>query len=126
MLMTTIGIAPAYADDSASGEHFSLTLSGLQDKVVVGDTITGTLTLTTAPAKGRYQVHYEVLVSTPLGEAPVQSGTFRMTPGRTRTFPLSLPVTADVAPGIYQIELVVEIAGETLSVVHEFELVKNA
>ena len=126
MLLTTISVAPAYADDTATGNRFSVTLSGLQDKVFVGDTLTGTLSITTAPALRRYQVNYEVYVTTPLGDSPIQSGSFRMAAGHTRTFPLSFPVTADSAPGLYQIKIVVEIAGEQLSVGHEFELAKGA
>jgi hypothetical protein len=126
-LMTlTFAVAPASADDAATGQRFSVSLQGLSDFAAPGDELEGQLSITIpAPQSGvrpKKQVFVTATVVTPFGEATIFNSSFRMTAGQTRTIPLSFPIEEDAAPGLYRIKIGVTIDGESLSVGHEVEV----
>lgn len=125
-LSTTFAMSPAYANGFAAGDRFSLTMDGFQESLAAGDTLSGTITITTAPSVRRSEVRWQVLMTTPLGDAPVESGQFLLRGGRTRTIPLAMPLEEDAAPGLYRVKIVVTYENETLSVGHEFVVEKGA
>ena len=125
-LTTTFAMSPAYANDFAKGDRFSLAMEGFQTSVFPGDSITGTVTIVTEPSIRRSEVKWEVLVTTPIGDATVQSGEFVMRGGRSRTIPLEFPIEPDAEPGLYRVKLVVTYDNEQLSVGHEFRVEKGA
>lgn len=126
-LTTTLGLAPAYAQKGEAGQNFSLSLGEMKDLVSPGDTMTGSVTITIfGDSTRRVPVTYEAVIKTPLGDAPLQSGSATMRAGRTRTIPFEFAVDEDAAPGEYILKIAVTVAGETLTVTHTFFVAKGA
>jgi hypothetical protein len=126
VLTLSFAVSPVNANDTASNEEFSVSLSGMTDFAMPGDTLEGQLSITLAPPvtpiAAKKQVYYDVAIATPLGDATVFSGSFRMRAGRTRTIPLSFPIEPDAAPGFYTVKIALTVDGETLSVGHTVEI----
>jgi hypothetical protein len=126
VMMVSFAVAPASANSDATGQNFSVSLSGMADFAMPGDTVTGQLSVTIPQGPGfvaaRKQVFYTITVDTPFGDATVLTGSFRMTAGRTRTIPFSLPIDDTAAAGLYRVKVGVTIDGESLSVGHELEI----
>lgn len=125
VLLTSFGAAPAFANGTETGNRFSVSLENAPAFVAPGSSLDGVLTVTTfGPPTRRVTVRVDMLVTTPLGDAPIQSATFNMRTGRSRSFPFSLPVEDDAEPGLYQMKIIVTIEGESISVGHDFEVGK--
>jgi hypothetical protein len=122
LLLLGITAGTASANGTTTGSTFSVTASGFPDSVRPGDTMEGTVSVSMPgnPALMRVQVYYFIYVTTPLGSGLVESGSFGMRAGRTRTFNISLPVEANAVPGLHSVKLAVRVGRETLSVGHEF------
>jgi hypothetical protein len=125
-LTLSFAAAPANADDSASGQRFSVALTNIDSFAMPGDTLEGQLSITIpGPASGvqaRKVVSIEATINTPFGDATVLTGTFRMRAGHTRTLPLSFPIDDNAAAGTYKLAIAVTVDGETLTVTQEIEI----
>lgn len=124
LLIATAGAPTAKANGFESGRTFSLSVEGFAQDMSRGEDLTGAIVISTfgiSPAV-RTRVDYQIYIATPLGDAPVQTGSFFLRGDRTRTFHVSLPIDENAAPGIYSAKFVVTIAGETLSVGHELSV----
>lgn len=121
-LLVGSAAGPALANGTATGRAFTVTVSGFPETVRVGDSMDGTIAVTLfgGPSLVRYQARFQVYVATAVGQGLVDSGSFSVRPGHTRTFNISMPVEPNATPGPHSVKMVVTIANESLSVGHEF------
>ena len=98
---------------------FDIIVEDFPDTISRGQTLTGSVTVVAnGNPSQRFRVRLELLVETPLGDAPIQSGTFRINGNSRRTFNLSIPVSANARPGEHTLRFVVTVGGETLTAEH--------
>jgi hypothetical protein len=120
-LIFASGVTPSKANGFAEGRGFSITVADFPDAVDRGARVAGTITVEMFPATPIVQqrASYQIFVTTPLGDAPVQSGTFPIRPGRTRTIKVDIPVDETAAPGAYSMKIVITSGAEVVSVGHD-------
>jgi len=115
--------SPAFANGEAVAKTFTVSMKGFPDVISRGETLSGSISITLAadknPLARRHRAHVEVFITTPLGDAPVQSFTFGIQPGTTRTVNVDIPVDKSAATGLYTMKVVVTMDGETVGVGHE-------
>jgi hypothetical protein len=124
VLMTAPFATPARANGVVQGERVAIYLENFPDTVAAGSTMSGVVTVVVAgnPAQ-RFRAEFEVLVVTPLGDAPIQSGTFRIAGSSKRSHTLSMPIDENAKASTMAFKVIVTVAGETLSAEHVFTIV---
>jgi hypothetical protein len=127
VLTLSFAVAPASANTTVVGETFAISLDDMPDSAVAGNTVTGTFTINLLDSirAVKRTVSYTVTAESPFGEAVLQSGSFRMTSGNTRTFELSLPIASTTRSGVYEIHVNVTVESETLGVDHAITISGN-
>jgi hypothetical protein len=103
----------------AQNATFEVLMENFPDTINRGQTLSGSVTVI---ANGnpiqRFRVNFELFVVTPLGDALIESGSFRIDGNSKRTFNVSIPVRADARPGDYTLRLVLTVGNETLTAEH--------
>jgi hypothetical protein len=119
-LIVSANAVPASANGIGQASNFSVELAGFPDTVKRGEKITGTITLTLDPTVSikRQQVGFQLFISTPLGDAPVRTGSFLVPKSGTKTIHVSFPVSENAPAGQYELRLVITFDGETATVTH--------
>jgi hypothetical protein len=118
--------APAFANGTATGRNVAVSLADLPDIVAPGDHVTGTVTIALSGdvREKRHRAKVQLFITTPLGDAPVQTASFNIQPGTQRTFNIDTIVPQNTPTGVFSLKLVVTLDGETLSVDHELKVGK--
>ena len=110
---------PIIKFENLQSATFELLLENFPDTINRGQTLSGSVTVI---AKGnpiqRFRVNFELFVVTPLGDALIESGSFRIDGDSKRTFNVSIPVRGDARPGDYTLRLVLTVGNETLTAEH--------
>jgi hypothetical protein len=118
--------APAAANGTVRGEHFTLSLQDLPDVCPVAATMYGRLSIYIVDDQDdRFvmrTVPYTVTVATPFGKSIVKTGSFRVPAGKTKSVRFGLPVDETAKPGVYTLTVSAMVDGETLSVDHVVEI----
>ena len=119
VLMTATFAVPARANGVFAGERVTIYLEEFPDTVAAGGTMNGVVTVVVTGQPGqRFRAEFEVLVVTPFGEAPVQSGSFRISANSKRSAAISMPVDEHAKAGTVGFKVVVTVAGETVTADH--------
>ena len=112
---------PVLADDRAEGASFEIALAGFPDRVYLGTSLSGTLTVQVYPdgsSKARRAI-VETYVHTPAGPAVLGSRTLSVVPGEVRILEVEHAIAEDARTGPVTFGVRVTIGGETLWVEHE-------
>lgn len=98
---------------------FDVIIENFPDTIGRGQTLTGSITVSASgnPSQ-RFRVRVELLIETPLGDAPIQSGTFRINGNSRRTFDVSVPVSPNAQPGEHTLRFVITAGNEVLTAEH--------
>lgn len=115
---------PSMANGTGSATGFTVTMQDFPDVVSRGDEVSGTVTITVdeQTRSARRMVNYSFYITTPLGDALVDSGSFSMRTDVPRTISLSQPIDERAPIGLYQIKLVVTIGQYSASVGHDLKV----
>lgn len=116
----SVGLVPASANGIARTSSFTVEMAGFPDTVDHGGKVAGTFTFTLAPEVPirRPQISYQIFISTPLGEAPVRTGSITIRNGDSKTVRIALPVADDIPSGAYTLRAVFSFGGEVATVSH--------
>jgi hypothetical protein len=119
-------VVPVLANETKTGEHFTLSLQGLPDKCPSGQTMTATISIfivdDAKPMKRL--VPYTVSVLTPFGNSVIRTGSVQLPAGKTKTIRVPIPVADDATLGTYVLAVSATVDGEILTVHHTVEITK--
>jgi hypothetical protein len=127
VLMVGFAAMPVLANETKTGEHFTLSLQGLPDTCPPGETMSASISIfivdDTKPVKR--MVPYTVSVQTPFGNSVIRTGTVLLPAGKTKTLKVAIPVQENAAPGSYELAVSATVDGETLAVHHTVAITKE-
>ena len=120
VLFAAVSAVPAFANGIAQGKHMSVAVDGLPDTCPAGEVMSGKLFIQLSPDMKikKQSITVELSVETAFGDVTLETRTFKMPAGMTRSVALVIPVPKGTPAGDYNFHVTVSDLEEQLTVDH--------